>query len=279
MLPALWLVRKAEPRVGWRLAVALVGGAAVNAAMVGGDTFALFRIFLPAIPIGSVALVQATTVLADRLRRRTHGGVVGRAVAPAVVAAVGATIFSGQFLPSKSLLTSGGPSLYRLISNVNHINSHYFIVGRWLRDNVPHDTVIATNAAGIVPYMARLPTIDMLGLNDTHIAHAGQVTAGVHGHERHDARYVLELRPHIILPGLPVLTLQQPALSDIRPWFGQWLPYLPGDRELFEQTDFWHAYEPVSVQVRPGVWFTFFSRRDLLERRYPTWSLRDSPES
>ena len=43
--------------------------------------------------------------------------------------------------------------------------------GRRLRRLLPPGTVIATTAAGAIPYYAKLPTIDMLGLTDEFIAH------------------------------------------------------------------------------------------------------------
>ena len=36
---------------------------------------------------------------------------------------------------------------------------------------LPDDTVLAIGGAGIIPYYSRLPTVDIVGLNDVHIAH------------------------------------------------------------------------------------------------------------
>jgi hypothetical protein len=74
-------------------------------------------------------------------------------------------------------------------------------VGRWLRSAFPDSTWVATNAAGCLPYYARLPTIDMLGLTDAHIARARPDRQQWPGHERGDGDYVLSRRPDVIILG------------------------------------------------------------------------------
>jgi hypothetical protein len=89
----------------------------------------------------------------------------------------------------------------------------YREIGRWLHLHTPPDTLIVAEAAGALPYYAARPTIDVLGLNDEHIAHQpganlGQAKAG---HEKTDPAYVLARRPHII-PRVAANTLtEQPA--------------------------------------------------------------------
>ena len=75
--------------------------------------------------------------------------------------------------------------------------------GLWLRENVPPDSLLATNTAGSVAYYSRLKTIDMLGLNDEHIAHREVKTLGkgFAGHEKGDGKYVLSRKPDYIMFG------------------------------------------------------------------------------
>ena len=55
-------------------------------------------------------------------------------------------------------------------------------------------------AAGAIPYFSRLPTIDMLGLNDIHIAHEGErASSSGAGHDRFDAQYVLSKQPTFVV--------------------------------------------------------------------------------
>jgi hypothetical protein len=76
-------------------------------------------------------------------------------------------------------------------------------VGLWLKENVPPNSVIATNTAGSIPYFSKLKTIDMLGMNDEHIAHRKipSLGKGWAGHEKGDGAYVLSIRPDYIQLG------------------------------------------------------------------------------
>jgi hypothetical protein len=68
-------------------------------------------------------------------------------------------------------------------------------VGEWLRAQLPPDALVATNAAGALPYFSDLPTLDMLGLTDRHIARSRPDRRQWVGHERGDGAYVLSRRP------------------------------------------------------------------------------------
>jgi len=69
-------------------------------------------------------------------------------------------------------------------------------IGLTLREAHPN-ALIAVDAAGLVPYFSKLPTIDMLGLNDSHIAHQTPKKA-ILGHGKFDADYVLGREPDLI---------------------------------------------------------------------------------
>lgn len=72
-------------------------------------------------------------------------------------------------------------------------------VGRWLAAHTPEGTRIASMAAGILPYYAKRPTIDILGLNDLVIARTpAAIGNGRTGHERWAPEYVLTQQPVII---------------------------------------------------------------------------------
>ena len=58
------------------------------------------------------------------------------------------------------------------------------------------------NAAGTIPYYTGFRTIDMLGLNNEHIARKGKRDRSMpYGHQAHDGAYVLSQRPDVILFG------------------------------------------------------------------------------
>jgi arabinofuranosyltransferase len=92
-------------------------------------------------------------------------------------------------------------------------NTHMRVVtgltalGDYLRDTAPPDATLAIDAAGVVPFISRLPTLDMLGLSDYHIAHTVKATGdGLPGHEKTDPDYILAQRPTYIAVGMSKVT-------------------------------------------------------------------------
>lgn len=108
--------------------------------------------------------------------------------------------------------------------------------------------LIATCAAGGIPYWSRLPALDPLGLTDKHIARRklrpGQL--GMHGHEAGDTRYVLDRAPDLFVLCAPR---------------GGEAPCLPQERDLVEDPRFQADYlvrwmqgdEPARVTSGPAV--------------------------
>ena len=72
---------------------------------------------------------------------------------------------------------------------------------RHLHQTLGEGDLIAIGTHGIIPYYTRLPTIDMWGLNDLHIAHKESPWSGLGdaGHEKGDGKYVSEKRPELII--------------------------------------------------------------------------------
>lgn len=66
------------------------------------------------------------------------------------------------------------------------------------------DPLVAVDAAGAIPFFSELRSLDMLGLNDAHIArhHDESFGRGVQGHELGDGEYVLSQEPDIIVAGV-----------------------------------------------------------------------------
>ena len=79
------------------------------------------------------------------------------------------------------------------------------LVAGKLREKTPPDTAIATIPIGAMGYFSHRYILDLVGLTDTHIAHA-QVPTGVAitGHEKYDIDYVMRRNPEMIFswPGL-----------------------------------------------------------------------------
>ena len=146
------------------------------------------------------------------------------------------------------------------VLGLRKIDDDYLLVGDWLRTAFPGKT-LAINAAGIVPFLSGLVTIDMLGLNDVHIAHVLARGAAARGHEKHDGRYVVARKPDLILLGLPTLTKRPLHAGELDAAVGRWFPFLPGDREIYEDPSFRRDYAPMGVEVGPGGFLLIFVRR------------------
>lgn len=235
-----------------RVAAAVCAAALVNSVLVGGDTFLFHRFLLPAVPLAAIAVAHAAEELA---RVRALPASAG------VVALVAWSVTAG-FVPRLSITRRGAPPFARLATDVAAINEHYFAVGAWLRDHLPKEATVALNAAGIVPYVSDLPTLDMLGLTDAHIARR-PIPLGqhFHGHEKYDPDYVLERDPDVIIPGLPVLSKTRVRVTTLAAWYAPWAAYLPGDAQLLQKTRFGERYTLRVVPVRSGEFLVLFVKK------------------
>ena len=93
--------------------------------------------------------------------------------------------------------------------------------------------LFAVNSAGCFPYASGFPSIDMLGLNDFHIAryHPKDMGNGIIGHELGDGTYVLNRNPDLVqFNGLG---------GDAR------IPSYRGDIEMYNAAEFKQHYRIV----------------------------------
>ncbi len=246
---------------------------AVAAALVGALGLTLVLVpdaLLPlATPVGSLGrlhlpLAQHADRLAAELR---HAGVAALGVAAWLVGAaatrlqLSTTHGARPRLPASPLVATlfalgvlvpqaWDPQL-RMCRQADGASRYGRIVGTWLHGAAPATTVIATNAAGALPYAADLPSIDMLGLADRTIAKSRPDVRQWVGHERGDAAYVLGRRPGVIILG--------GAEGALEPW-----PF-PGDLQLAMHPEFRRDYVASRVPLHgpDGDFdFVFYRRRD-----------------
>lgn len=72
-------------------------------------------------------------------------------------------------------------------------------MGQWFNQTLPDDTLIAVFANGVLSYQSQLPTIDMLGLTDEHIARKGKRREELPGHQAYDFHYVISRKPALAI--------------------------------------------------------------------------------
>ncbi|MFN0150689.1 MAG: hypothetical protein ACKVU1_08260 [bacterium] len=194
------------------LTVALASGIAAVAA-VGGDAFGAHRFIVPLMPTISLLAIAGLHRIADRVApqsriadsaasqslgqggTRTNGarrlGLLN-ALPLSLAALLAASMLAGTWRDVRAEETSIA-SFTKLMAEVGHL----------LKARTPEHITIALNPAGAVPYYSERKAIDMLGLNDAHIAHSPTVSMGSRkaGHEKGDGAYVLSRRPEMILIG------------------------------------------------------------------------------
>ncbi|MEE9555199.1 MAG: hypothetical protein V3W18_13000 [candidate division Zixibacteria bacterium] len=122
-------------------------------------------------------------------------------------------------------------------------------VAIWLRGNASPNTLIATNTAGSIPYYSKFRAIDMLGLNDIHIAHRKipDMGSGWAGHEKGDGEYVLSLRPDLIQFG---------------GCYGAKIPVFPSDIEIYAIPQFHEDYGLKEITMPSGHILRIFDSRN-----------------
>ncbi|MEX0749452.1 MAG: hypothetical protein WD359_01475, partial [Dehalococcoidia bacterium] len=213
---------------------------------VGGDSLVRLRFFSSISPLfyGAVAAAPIARIVEAHFERRPPRWFAEVAVA---VAFAGLLAFTLHPSSRDTALTGERDAMRDRIE-----------IGRWLRDNVPDETLIAVVAAGAIPYESGLETIDMLGLNDEHIAHR-DIEVGLlpAGHEKYDSEYVLDRRPDIIIlaDSLTDYPFDEGAYSAL----GGTL--IAARADLLSRPRLWAEYEARSVEIEEGRWFNMLVRR------------------
>ncbi|HKE14258.1 MAG TPA: hypothetical protein VKB80_05325 [Kofleriaceae bacterium] len=215
-LPLVAGAHRRGPR--WRHACLAWIVAAIWAAYVvfiGGDIFPAHRHFVPVLVALCMAAALGLCALAERWPRARWIAVGAGLAAVAVFAA----------------LQPADKENRRAVSERWEGNGE--VVGRLLdsafRDREP---LMAAAAVGSLCYWAKLPALDMLGLNDRHIAshRPGDFGTGLIGHELGDGAYAMSRRPDLLVFCGPT---------------GRSRPCSRGEKEMVADPQFGRAYQLV----------------------------------
>ncbi|MEJ2694876.1 MAG: tetratricopeptide repeat protein, partial [Candidatus Thiodiazotropha sp.] len=127
------------------------------------------------------------------------------------------------------------------------------LLSAWLERRFPGDSLLAINAAGLVPYRTDFPAVDMLGLSDRHIARAKVDSASggtvFVGHYKHDGNYVCRRMPDLVVTSGARLFAGQSADEAIVQAASN---TFPGDREFLQAAACQGRYHPVAEELLPG---------------------------
>jgi hypothetical protein len=115
-------------------------------------------------------------------------------------------------------------------------------LGRWLREVAAPGDRLAVSAAGAIPYFSRLPTYDVLGLNDPEVRgrRARRTAAWNPAHNRYDLDRLMAVRPEWIVWDSSV-PLNRARLREYHTWDGD-PDTLDFRRSLLAREDFRKSY-------------------------------------
>ncbi len=202
----------------WLPALVVLVGWSSYVGLVGGDIFPGWRQLVPAVVALGMVLTEAAHAASERFR---YGKpiVMGLAV-PALVASLLVQTWDRENVRAKNELWEheGRPLGYTLRRAFGEKRA-----------------LLAVDAAGALPYFSELPALDLLGLNDRHIAThpPPNFGRGGIGHELGDGAYVLGRRPDIF------------AFNGST---GGSVPIFLSGKQLFHTTEFQREYQYVRAR-------------------------------
>lgn len=224
------------------LAVVIPALFAVYVIYVGGDFKATFRFFATPVLFMAALGGVGTEHVADLGRKFRAPPLASRLIVLIVFISL--------------LFALGGP-VREFTSWRARVLPFHIDAGRWAGHVFPAGTWLATGNAGVIPYESGLPTIDMYGLCDRHIAarKMPEMGKGRPGHEKGDGAYVLDRMPQVILIVQARFSEQRMNLER-----AEQLLMSISERELWADPRFHRDYRFRSVQLRPGFHFNYFER-------------------
>ena len=239
---------------------------------VGGDGLSFFRFVTFTAPLLYLLVQEGFAALFEWVSKARWLGAWGfRAVAAAILlvslAYTARQTFKPVLFPASVRWYEPQSELHFPGLGTDHSYKwfdNYFVdrlatAAHWLERNAPPNSVVASTPAGAIGYYTNLRVIDMLGLNDIHIAHSqdtlgGAAGLGRAGHEKGDGRYVLSRSPEFILMG-NVAVLPFP-LDETR-MEGKLV--LKSEHEIWNEPSFHRDYEFVCVRLADSGVFQYFS--------------------
>jgi len=207
-------------------------------AYIGGDHMQWFRFFVPILPILYLLIIREVRQLTNLTSRKW--------IFPATITILfctnlASTAYAGVVMGWRKV----DPAAY-----------HGKLVGQYIKENWQKNSLVALNTAGSTAFYSKLRCIDMLGLNDKHIARTkpkrtSLYWANLPGHRKGDGLYVLARKPDYIIIG------------GAEGYMGAWFI---SDKEIIENKDFKINYRPYKVwiptrdEISRGIWFHYYKR-------------------
>lgn len=222
-------------------ALSLCAGQVAYLIYIGGDVyeFRFLDVILPWLALVSTAGAYS---LARRVRPARH-------LAPAAVV----LIVLNQSLPTiASLAGRDGLWSAQLLGRaaevenmeMQHVDDYDREVAEWLKRFARPGDSLAIDAAGLLPYLTKLPTLDLHGLNDRMVARQPISIRGWPGHEKHASlEYIRSKRPTFVVILSNSWERRRACSSD------PWTICVKMDGEFFEFYTAWNL-EALKLELR-----------------------------
>lgn len=215
-------------------------------ALLGGDHFALWRFYQPALPLLLVAIAAAGAIVAQALTR-TEQTKAARSVTAAIAVAMVGVMLVGwlQYYKSRHDVRKE----FRLVENGVGF-------GTFLNGFTPLPSIGVGPAGGIaLAYNGEI--LDLLGLNWTEMAHANPIKVGMRNHASFDKKTFWKHAPDVVSAFNRACTVGQPLSF--------WASDDNGFGGLFSDTEFRSSYVPVSFHNGTDCWPGFAKPAWILE--------------
>lgn len=231
----------------WVMSLLWAGGLSLHVARVGGDFMANHRFLVPIMPICAALSASALSQCMESLRAVKWAP----RLLPLLLLC---SLALGQGLNAQrhheQVLKVGSERGVDSIGWLNQFVRQCEQIGRWIDENTPAETRIATTAAGAIAYYSRRPTLDLLGLNDEWVAHNAPARGARPGHTKSaPLSYVLKW-------GVDLL-IYHPVMSERPP-----RAHAGFQRALEPRGYQWRVFQP--PQLSPPYWGVWLKRGALI---------------
>jgi len=251
----IYLIRIRSAALQFHYIPALLAMQFVFIVYAGGDQFPFFRFMVPVSPILYVFYIEQILVTdiehvsihKNSFRSKFH---LKGIVLQVLVMTFAFIWWLTMTVDQKNYWIKRG---FNLVQYQETIRTEILIpTAEYLKAKTTGKEVIAVGWAGTIPYYSGLKTIDMLGINDTHIAHRELPwDERFFGHVKHDVPYVLSLKPDYVIMSFPrsVLFKGDPV-------------YLLSDRLMMDSDSFQKNYRLLipSITGKEDLEFAVFQR-------------------
>ncbi len=140
----------------------------VHVVKVGGDFMALHRFFVPIMPLMAYFFAPYVLAFYDQIKvNRPHHLVLKPFFIPILLIIMSLHV---TYVYQDAMVV-GSKRGVDSIGWLKQFAIQCSEIGKWIDQNTPPQTKLATTAAGALPFYAKRETIDLLGLNDEWIAH------------------------------------------------------------------------------------------------------------